>query len=101
MENPVNQAKAGFNVKNPPHYKIPDTRHNAVTHPEHYTMYSMETMNAIKGQSTPDEFRGFLKGNIFKYVARYRFKNGCEDLEKASYYLDRLKEYEKMHGMEK
>jgi len=31
-----------------------------------------------------------LQGNIIKYVWRYRYKNGVEDLEKAQWYLNRL-----------
>lgn len=41
-----------------------------------------------------DEVIGFYKGNIIKYVTRYKEKNGLEDLEKASTYLERLKSYE-------
>ena len=33
---------------------------------------------------------GFLEGNIIKYVTRYKFKNGKEDLLKAREYLDKL-----------
>lgn len=32
----------------------------------------------------------FVEGNIIKYVARYRNKNGLEDLHKAKWYLDYL-----------
>jgi len=32
----------------------------------------------------------FLEGNIIKYVARYKNKNGLEDLKKAKWYLDKL-----------
>jgi len=39
---------------------------------------------------THDEAVGFLKGNIFKYVTRYKDKNGEEDLLKANEYLERL-----------
>ena len=66
-----------------------------VEHPKHYEQYSIETIDVIQGQTTPDEFRGFLKGNIFKYVARYRAKNGSEDLNKARWYLDRLSSFER------
>jgi len=65
-----------------------------VDHPKHYEQYNIETITAIEGQSTPDEFRGFLKGNAMKYLARYRGKNGIEDLEKAQWYLETLHEYE-------
>lgn len=43
-----------------------------------------------------DEVIGFYKGNIIKYVTRYKEKNGLEDLEKASTYLERLKKYEEI-----
>lgn len=37
---------------------------------------------------------GFIAGNIVKYVTRYKFKNGLEDLRKAQHYLTQLIEYE-------
>ncbi|MBQ5695934.1 MAG: DUF3310 domain-containing protein, partial [Clostridium sp.] len=37
-----------------------------------------------------DEFTGFLRGNIIKYVWRYKDKNGLEDLKKAQWYLNKL-----------
>ena len=33
---------------------------------------------------------GYLEGNIFKYVSRYKEKGGVEDLIKAEHYLDKL-----------
>lgn len=62
--------------------------------PNHYRHYSLETIEAIKAQCTPDEYRGVLKGNVLKYIARYRFKNGIEDLNKAQQYLTWLVEFE-------
>lgn len=38
---------------------------------------------------------GFLDGNVIKYVARFRSKDGIQDLEKARHYLDKLIEVEK------
>lgn len=38
---------------------------------------------------------GFLDGNIIKYVARWKRKDGIKDLEKARHYLDKLIEQEK------
>lgn len=37
---------------------------------------------------------GFLDGNAVKYLARWRNKNGLEDLRKARHYLDKLIELE-------
>jgi hypothetical protein len=39
---------------------------------------------------THAEFIGYLRGNVFKYLWRYKDKNGIEDLRKANWYLDRL-----------
>jgi hypothetical protein len=33
---------------------------------------------------------GYCEGNVIKYVSRYKFKNGVEDLKKARHYLDIL-----------
>jgi len=37
-----------------------------------------------------DQFEGFLRGNVLKYVYRYRARHGIEDLRKAQVYLDWL-----------
>lgn len=37
-----------------------------------------------------EEYAGFLKGNVYKYLQRYEQKNGVEDLKKARVYLDKL-----------
>ena len=40
---------------------------------------------------TDDEYHGYLKGNVLKYVSRYKFKGEpLQDLEKAQWYLNRL-----------
>jgi hypothetical protein len=57
----------------------------AVNHPAHYTQGRLEVIDAIEGLGI-----GFHDGNVVKYVARYKFKNGVEDLRKARWYLDRL-----------
>lgn len=63
---------------------------SAVNHPNHYDGYSVECIDAIESALTKDEFDGFCKGNILKYVWREGDKNGTEDLEKAKWYLDKL-----------
>ena len=50
-----------------------------------------ETIDVICDCMTNDEFHGYLKGNILKYVSRYKFKGEpLEDLQKAQWYLNRL-----------
>jgi hypothetical protein len=36
----------------------------------------------------------YIPGNVIKYVCRYKYKNGIEDLKKAIHYLEILIEYE-------
>ena len=62
-----------------------------INHPSYYNNNSLETIEVIKGSLSKEEYSGFLKGNILKYVSRADFKGkAVEDLEKAKWYLDEL-----------
>lgn len=62
-----------------------------VNHPEHYTHGgSVECIEAIESQLTPEEYRGYLKGCIAKYIWREKHKGGIQSLQKAQWYLTRL-----------
>ena len=67
---------------------------DAVNHPSHYNRYSREVIESIKGLCTPEEFRGYLKGNIIKYSARYPDKGGIQDIDKLAKYTQFLKDFE-------
>ena len=57
----------------------------------HYLHGKKETIDVIQDCMTSDEYHGYLKGNVLKYVSRYKFKGEpLEDLQKASWYLNRL-----------
>ena len=58
-----------------------------VNHPNHYCQGGIECIKAIEASMTPEEFQGYCKGNVMKYVWRFREKNGLEDLKKAQVYL--------------
>ena len=60
-----------------------------VNNPPHYNKAGIETIEAIKAM-TDDGFEYYLQGNIMKYLWRYRYKNGVEDLKKAQWYLNEL-----------
>lgn len=67
-----------------------DKASDMVNHPPHYTGDGgIECIEAIEAQLTVEEFRGFLKGNVAKYVWRERYK-GKDSLKKAQWYLERL-----------
>ena len=64
--------------------------HDAVNEPDHYRQGMIECIEAIEAQLTAEEFRGYLKGSIAKYVWRERHKGGGESLRKAQWYLSLL-----------
>lgn len=64
--------------------------HDPVNHPPHYKAGGIECIDAIEAALTPEEFRGYCKGNALKYVWRERHKGGAESLAKAQWYLKRL-----------
>lgn len=58
---------------------------------EHYNKGGIECIEAVKASMTDIEYDGWLKGQILKYIWRYRDKsNPLQDLLKARYYLDEL-----------
>ena len=68
----------------------PKIENDNVNHPSHYTQGSIECIDAIEASMEPAEFRGAMKANIIKYLWRYEYKNGLEDLKKARFYLERM-----------
>lgn len=73
--------------KYPEHFEPAD---DPVSHPAHYanscSLECIDVMEAVFG-SVP--VRNFCLCNAFKYMWRYKNKNGQEDLKKAKWYLDR------------
>lgn len=54
---------------------------------ERYAHGEIECIDAIRSALTAEEFRGFCKGNVMKYIWRERYKGGGEDLRKAEDYI--------------
>jgi hypothetical protein len=61
-----------------------------VEKPAHYNQSGIECIQAIEASMSKDQFCGYLKGNIQKYIWRYEDKNKIEDLKKAQWYLNKL-----------
>ena len=59
----------------------------------HYTNSGIEPIELMRKNFSDEEFEGFLKGNVLKYMLRYQSKNGVEDLKKAKTYLTWLIEH--------
>lgn len=75
----VTHEDATPNPINPSHYKLSGGR---------------KAIDIIQEILTPEQFIGFLRGNIFKYDIRYKQKGGVEDLKKSAWYKEKLIEVE-------
>lgn len=79
------------------HYYFPPTslhhaEPDAVKHPKHYSAgmpEGVQVIDIIRAQGA-----NFEHGSVIKYILRWKFKNGLEDLKKAQVYLGWLIEQE-------
>lgn len=72
--------------------KPTDTMNDAVHHPSHYTLpgLTIESVDVIRAVLTPEEFKGWCKGNALKYSLRAGRKDPAkevQDLAKAGVFL--------------
>ncbi|MBT4795410.1 MAG: DUF3310 domain-containing protein [Candidatus Marinimicrobia bacterium] len=58
---------------------------NDAINPNHYKQGNIQVIDFILDQKLT-----YVEGNVIKYVSRYKFKNGLEDLKKAQWYLNKL-----------
>lgn len=64
-----------------------------VNHPAHYTQGCVECIDALKSATIGLEgIEAVCTANAIKYLWRWKRKNGVEDIEKAIWYLERLKD---------
>ncbi len=68
-------------------------RHANVPRQPHYA-YGIQPIEYMESRFTAEQFRGWLMGNVLKYVSRYTRKDGVTDLLKAQDYLARLIAFE-------
>lgn len=60
-----------------------------VNHPPHYNQGKIECIEAIYS-ATREGAEHYLQGNIIKYIWRYKYRHGLQDLKKAQWYLNAL-----------
>lgn len=64
------------------------SKEDAVIHPGHYTDGGIEAIDFICAKATPEEFQGFCKCTVIKYIARAGKKGATlSDIAKAFSYL--------------
>ena len=73
-EEQVKAFKELFRGKKPKHYKLPGL--------------NIESIDVLRAALTPEEFKGFCKGNALKYLIRAGKKDDeLQDLKKAGVYI--------------
>ena len=62
-----------------------------INSPKHYTIGGIETIDFMKAKSTPEEFHGYLRLTVLKYLSHGPYKSAAsEDYKKARWFLNRL-----------
>lgn len=61
---------------------------------DHYTTMDIQPWDVMESVLTPEEFIGFLKGNIIKYAMRAGRKEGTDDAAKAKHYANKLANFQ-------
>lgn len=71
---------------------IVEENNSNVNHPEHYNgNTSLECIDCMRVAFGATAVYHFCLCNAFKYLWRYKNKNGKEDIRKAQWYLDYVK----------
>lgn len=65
------------------------TANNTQVGGQHYKTKTIQPWDFIAANGL-----GYFESNILKYVSRWRYKGGLDDLRKARHYLDKLIELE-------
>jgi hypothetical protein len=69
-------------------------KYDTVNHPIHYNtsggIECIDAMEAMVQEAEVDPHVAYCWQNAFKYLWRWHYKNGVEDLKKARWYIDRM-----------
>ena len=65
-----------------------------VNHPSHYETGKYECIEVMREVFGDEAVKHFCVCNAFKYLYRYRRKNGKEDIEKAGWYINKFLQLE-------
>jgi hypothetical protein len=80
-------GKASLNSATPSDWDA--VRPDMVNSPPHYTKGGIEVIDFIQAKLSPEEYRGYLRGNLLKYASRLGEKDS-DDAGKAAWYAQRL-----------
>lgn len=60
--------------------------------PTHYDN-KIQPWEYMEATMSEEAYKGFLQGNVIKYISRFEHKGGVQDLHKAEAYLGKLIEH--------
>jgi len=61
-----------------------------VNHPAHYKTGGIEAIDYLQAKLSPEEFAGYCRGNMIKYLSRLGHKDETtQDMRKALWYGER------------
>ena len=63
--------------------------YDPVQKPIHYNNGDIEAIDYIK-QQLGHEFQAYCYGSVIKYMHRFKYKDGLQDLKKAKWYLKQM-----------
>ena len=58
---------------------------------DHYRSQPIQPWDYMESCMPEEQFIGYLRGNVIKYVSRYDKKGGLQDVDKAIHYLQKLR----------
>ena len=62
-----------------------------INHPAHYTAGKIECIDALEAATTGLKgIEAVCTANAIKYLWRWKYKNGVQDLQKAQWYINKL-----------
>lgn len=96
-ERPETRSEAHGDVFSVPADPLGKPVDDIVNHPPHYTQPGKaETISIIEECLSPEEYRGYLKGQIVKYLCRMEHKlDPATDAGKLAWYARELEEFQR------
>lgn len=73
-------------------YMSPNTTRAVQIGGDHYRSKTIQPWDAMEVWMNKEQFKGFLRGNAIKYLARCDDKGGMEDIKKAGHYIAKILE---------
>lgn len=91
FEKAVEEANANGELDNFDASKLEPCGFNPVSKPSHYAGHTgIECKDAMESMLGTDAYTAYMQGCAFKYLWRWRDKNGIEDLNKARECIDNV-----------